>query len=217
MKCPRCVQRIHRGAGQCPHCGYSLAEADARFGRVDVPLRRLTDSAGVMRRADRLRVEAAMDRFERRFPQLFFAVRTDGNFYEEAHLRQFGFWMLNRGVFEDVSAERPNEAGILLVLDAEAKTAGLTFGYLLDVFLDDGDTFECLSRAHAYWLEGKYADGVLRLMAQLERLLLRRSGQARRDPQRFQRLVGPPHMAGRVPSRAKAGGGSDGVEREVMK
>jgi uncharacterized membrane protein YgcG len=218
MKCPRCVQRIHRGASQCPHCGYSLAEADARFGGGDVRLRKLTDSAGVLRRADRQRVEAAMERFERRFPQLFFAMHTGGKFHETAHLRQFGFWLLNRGAFEDVSVERPNEAGILLVLDAEAKAAGISFGYLLDGFLDDGDTFECLSRAHAYWLEGRYADGVLRLMAQLERTLMRRSRQARRDPERFERLVGPPPQMGELVRRIRAGHyKSEAAKREVPK
>jgi len=205
MKCPRCVQRIHRGASQCPHCGYSLAEADARFGGGDVHLRKLTDSAGVMRRVERQRVESAMERFERRFPQLFFAVHTGGKFHETAHLRQFGFWLLNRGAFEDVPVDRPNEAGILLVLDAEAKAAGLTFGYALDAYLDDEDTFECLSRAHAYWLEGRYADGVLRLMEQLERTLTRRSRQARRDPERFERIVGPPPQMGDLVRKIRAG------------
>lgn len=200
MKCPRCVQRIHRAAAGCPHCGFTLADADALFGHEDVRLRALTDSAGMMPRGDRRRIEVAMARFNRRFPQLFIAVHT-GNFRGVANLRQFGFWLLNRGAFEDVPPQKPNEAGVLLVIDAEAKVAGFTFGYLVDAFLDEEDTFQCLSRAHAYWLEGKHAEGIVRALGQLEQLLIKRSRQARRNPERFETKVArPPQVDGGVVS-----------------
>lgn len=190
MKCPRCVQVIHRGAETCPHCGFGMADADSRFGG-EISIRRLADGAGLMRRDERRKVEAAMDRFSRRFPQLFFAVHT-GIPGERADLRQFGFWLLNRAAFEDVPLDRPNEAGILLTIDPDAKAAGFTWGYLLDPYLSEDDTFFCLSRAHAYWLEGRYADGVIRVLKQLTKVLAKRSRQARRDPEKFERLVLPP-------------------------
>lgn len=190
MKCPRCVQRIHRAAESCPHCGFSIVDMDDRHGADFVALRCLADTAGVLRRGDRERVEAAMERFGMRFPQLFVAVYT-GSLGEVANLRQFGFWLLNRAAFEDLPAEKPNEAGILLTLDPETKAAGFVFGYLLDPFLDEADTFECLSRAHAYWLEGRYADGIAKAIEHLEGILRRRSRQARRDPEPFLRRVAP--------------------------
>jgi hypothetical protein len=195
MKCPRCVQKIHRAAESCPHCGYSMADADARFGCEDVRMRLLTDQAGIFRRGDRSRVERAMERMGRRFPQLFVAVFT-GSLGEISQLRQFGFWLLNRAAFEDLPPDKPNEAGILLTIDPESKAAGIVFGYLLDPYLDESDTFECLSRAHAYWLEGHYAEGVLRVLLHLEGILKKRSGQARRDPEHFLRRVLPPGMPG---------------------
>ena len=191
MKCPRCVQRIHRAAASCPHCGFVLADADERFGAEDVRLRCLTDNAGILRRGDRQRVESAMEKLARRFPQLFVAVYT-GSLGEVANMRQFGFWLLNRAAFEDVPLQKPNEAGILLTIDPESKAAGIVFGYLLDPFLDESDTFECLSRAHAYWLEGRYADGILKLLTHLDSVLAKRSRQARRDPQHFERKIAPP-------------------------
>lgn len=154
-------------------------------------LRSLTDAAGLMRREEHRKVEAAMEGFNRRFPQLFIAVHT-GAFRGVANLRQFGFWLLNRGAFEDIPVDRPNEAGILLAIDAEAKAAGMTFGYLLDPFLDEEDTFLCLSRAHSYWLEGRYGEGVVRAIHQLEILLKKRSRQARRNPDKFERKVARP-------------------------
>lgn len=204
MKCPRCVQRIHRAAASCPHCGFSITDADARFGAEEVRLRSLTDSAGILRRGDRERVETAMEKISRRFPQVFVAVYT-GALGEVSNIRQFGFWLLNRSAFEDVPVEKPNEAGILLTIDPESKAAGIVFGYLLDPFLEESDTFECLSRAHAYWLEERYADGIIKALAHLEGILCRRSRQARRDPEHFQRKVIPAAMMGDLVKRIRAG------------
>jgi len=190
MRCPRCVQKIHRAAESCPHCGFTLADADERFGVESVSLRRLTDSAGLFRRQERKRIEASLDRFERRFPHLFVSVYT-GLGGGSAHLREFGFWLLNHAVFEDHSREMPNSAGILILLDPAAKAASISFGYQLDPYLSQDDTFDCLSRAHAWWLEGRHMEGVLRVIAQLDALLRRRSRQACRDPERFGRKVRP--------------------------
>ena len=198
MKCPRCVQLIHRGAETCPHCGFSLAEADERFGRGEVRAHRLEDGAGLMRSVERRRIEASMLAFERRFPQLFFAVHT-GRPKGRSDVRQFGFWYLNRAAFVDVGVERPNECGILLAIDPDAKSAGMTWGYRLDPFLGEKDTFHLLSRAHAYWVEGRYSEGIARILLQLTRLLKKRARQARRDPERFERrIAAPPPMREQV-------------------
>jgi uncharacterized membrane protein YgcG len=204
MKCPRCVQRIHRTAESCPHCGFSLEEADRLFGADGLVVRRLTDAAGLLRRPDRERVAQVLDRFARCFPQLFFAVYT-GAFTELTSLRQFGFWLLNRAAFEDIGVEQPNEAAVVLVIDAESKSASLSFGYLLDPFLDEGDTFRCLSKAHPHFLEGDYRRGIVALAATLHKVLRRRSRQARRDPERFERRVRPPQEVGDLVRRIRSG------------
>ncbi len=201
MRCPRCVQQIHRAAAACPHCGFTLADAEKRFGDGELTLRRLTDGTGLFRGSERKRVMARLDRFGRRFPQLFAAVYT-GSGGGSAHLRQFGFWLLNHAAFEDVAEEQSNAAGILLVLDPAAKAASISFGYMLDPYLSQRDTFDCLARAHAWWLEGRYCEGVVRVIDQLDALLRRRSGQARRNLGRFMRKVRPlaktPDAAGRI-------------------
>lgn len=204
MKCPRCVQKIHRAAASCPHCGFSLAEADVRFGAEDVRLGSLADTAGLLRQRERQLVARAMQAFNRRFPQLFIAVYT-GTLGEMGQLRQFGFWLLNRAAFDDVPADKPNSAGILLVIDAESKSAGFSFGYLLDPFLDDKDTFECLTRAHAHWLQGNHATGIIKALAQLTIVLEKRCRQARRDPERFERRVLPVSRSGDLVQRIRSG------------
>ncbi len=213
MKCPRCVQRIHRAASSCPQCGFSLADADACFGAEELRLRCLTDTSGILRQGDRERVEVAMEKIMRRFPQVFVAIYT-GSLGEVANIRQFGFWLLNRSAFEDVPLEKPNEAGILLTIDPSSKAAGMVFGYLLDPFLTEADTFECLSRAHAYWLEGRYADGIVRALHHLDGILRQRSRHARRDPEHYERKVTPPAKMGDLVRRIRAGHRPLGVNEE---
>ena len=175
-----------------------------RFGAEDVRLRCLADAAGLLRRRDRERVEEAMEHFSWRFPQLFVAIYT-GSLGEIGELRQFGFWLLNRAAFEDLPAGKSNAAGILLVIDPESKAASMTFGYLLDPFLDDCDTFDCLTRAHSRWLEGRYADGIVKALAQLEAVLQKRCRQARWNPKRFERRVCPPTTGQDRDLRSRAG------------
>jgi len=173
-----------------------MEAADRQFGEP-WRVRRLTDRSGVLRRDQREQVQLAMGRFSRRFPQLFVAVHT-GTPGTPDDLRPFGFWLLNRCVFDDVPMDMPNEAGILLLIDPEHHAACLTYGYLLDEHLSETSTFECLSRAHGHWVEGRYADGIVRLLAQLEKVLIRSSRRARRRNARQGAVAVPAATADQV-------------------
>lgn len=183
-KCPRCVQRIHRSAVGCPHCGFDMTDVDYLFGEECVRLAALSDAAGVLRAKERKEMRLLMNDFERRFPQLFFAVYL-GAFEEVAHLRQFGFWLLNRGAFVDVEVSRPNECGILLSIDVAGKAAGLSFGYALAPFLDEDDTFSALSGGHPFFLQGQYLKGIEMVMKKLDAILRRRAKKAKKEPALF--------------------------------
>ena len=198
MKCPRCVQRIHRAAESCPHCGFSIADMDARHGADHPILSSLADRAGILKRDERKLVQDAMRTFSATFPQLFVVIYT-GSFGNLENLRQFSFWLLNRSTFDDLPPGKQNHGGILLTIDPNGKLAGFSHGYLLDAFLDESDTFECLSRAHAYWLEGRYADGITKAILHLRLLLKQKCRIARRNPKRFLRNVMPKTMASRTP------------------
>ncbi|NNC88864.1 MAG: hypothetical protein HKN82_10450 [Akkermansiaceae bacterium] len=204
MKCPRCVQRVHRSAMQCPHCGFDIADVDRVFGEQEVRLKCLTDAAGVMRKREREAAERALADFQRKFPQLFFAVYF-GTFRELPSLRQFGFWLLNRGAFEDVDVSRPNEGGILLSVDVGGKSAGISFGYLLQPFLDDDLTFTALSAAHPFLLQGHYLRATEVVVERMTRILKRQSRRVRRDPERLEAGAGDNgEGAGEVLERIRA-------------
>lgn len=209
MKCPRCVQRVHRIARQCPHCGFSIADVDQIFGEDDVRLGTLTDAAGVLRKRERLALRRMLRNFESTFPQLFFGVYF-GTFKELPSLRQFGFWLLNRGAFEDVEVSRPNEAGILLCVDVGGKSAGISYGYAVQPFLDDEATFKAVSAAHPHFLQGQWLKASEVVIRKISRNLRRQSRRARRDPEAFETphesTEGPGEVLERIRSRHRSSG-----------
>lgn len=184
MKCPRCVQRMHRSATACPHCGCSMGDLDMLFGSEDVILKKFTDAAGVLRMKERESIRAVMEKFEKRFPQLFFSIYVAA-FDEIPNLRQFGFWLLNRAAYSDVGVERPNENGILLVLDVSGKAAAISFGYAVMPYLDEDNTFDALSVAHPFLIQGEYLKAFKTIIHQAEATLIKGWRKAIRDPESF--------------------------------
>ena len=152
-------------------------------------MRRLSDTAGVLRMPERRKAEKWFDRFEANFPQLFFSVYY-GALDDVSNIRQFGMWLLNRGAYEDVDLTRPNEGGILLVVDVNTKTAFMTFGYRLDFYLTEKDTFRILSKAHPHLLKGEHSKALKMVVTHLSVVLRKRSRRANRNPAKYQKLAG---------------------------
>ena len=191
-------------ARQCPHCGFSIADVDRVFGEDDVRLGVLTDAAGVLRKKERVALLRILRNFESTFPQLFFGIYF-GTFRELPSLRQFGFWLLNRGAFEDVDVSRPNDAGILLSVDVGEKSAGITYGYALQPFLDDEATFKAASAAHPYFLQGQWMKASEVVIRKISKTLGRQARRARRDPAAFQGAPEKAEGTGKMPERIRAG------------
>jgi len=205
MKCPRCVQRIHRSALQCPHCGFAMKDLDAQYGAGEVRMRRLSDAAGVLRMKERHKAEKWFDQFEKNFPQLFFSVYY-GALDEMSNIRQFGMWLLNHAAFEDVDLSRPNDGGILLVVDVNSKVASVSFGYLLDVYLTEDDTFKILSKAHPHLLHGNYLVALRVITRALVAVLKKRSRQANKNTEQYELLAGGnQHGMGEILQRIRSG------------
>ncbi len=168
-----------------------MHDLDDQYGVDEVRMRRLSDAAGVLRLQERKKVERWFPQFEASFPQLFFSVYY-GALDERSNIRQFGMWLLNRGAFEDVDLSRPNDGGILLVIDVNSKAAFIAHGYLLDGYLSEGDTFKILSKAHPHLLQGNYYKALKTVVSKLSSTLRKRSRHAGRHPEKYQRRVGMP-------------------------
>lgn len=94
-------------------------------------LDRLTDPANCLRLHDRRKLEARLDDFERRFPQVFFAVYF-GVLPVGFSVSEVGFWLLNHAAFGTHDISKRNEFGIVLAIDPSASTAAFSLGYALE-------------------------------------------------------------------------------------
>jgi len=83
-------------------------------------------------------------------------------------LRQFGFWLLNRAALAEGEVTRPNENGVLLLLDPPARLAGLTLGYQLEAWLPEATLERVLTSARRGFRSGRLAEGAVRIMRELE-------------------------------------------------
>ena len=181
MKCPRCVQKIHPGAASCPHCGFTMAHADEVFGTEDIKLKKFSDVAGVFRMKDREPIRKVLEDFETKFPQLFVSIYL-GAFDDVNSLRQYGFWMLNRTNYVDVDSQRPNATGILILIDVNAKSASITYGYALMPYLSESTTFAALSAGHPMFLQGDYPGALKAVIQKLDALLVKGWRRVSKNP-----------------------------------
>ena len=132
--CPKCLHNFHRGAESlCPHCGFSLENLDKKYGRDSIPYRRVCDNAGALRQQDRVKLNALLEKLERRIPPVLLSVYFP-NILEPFSLIPHSFWMMNHLMVDE--AGFPNHQGpldpqwlLVLVLDVRTDTACFMWGY----------------------------------------------------------------------------------------
>jgi hypothetical protein len=138
-------------------------------------LSRLVDSANCLRLREVRQIDAMLDDFQRRFPQIFLAVYL-GVLPNNVNVRELSFWLLNRAAFESVDQRRLNEFGIAFVLDPVAKSASLTVGYALEAVLSPKDLGNILNRLRTSLWHGEYAAAIRRCVVKMDQKL-RKAGR----------------------------------------
>lgn|GEM_PF-2763088 len=108
----------------CLECGLTLGVLDAVNGTGEVVVERVNDISGVLGESGRSLLGAEVARLEACFPQVFVVVHLSALGSVPA-LRQFGFWLLNRAALAGGSIMRPNENGVLVLIDPTGPLAGL--------------------------------------------------------------------------------------------
>jgi hypothetical protein len=184
MNCPRCVREIPYTSTACGECGFSLHDQDALFGNDAVCLARVTNANNSFSEAQVKELDAALDVFERDFPQLFLAVYSVA-LPAMASLRQFAFWLLNRAAVPSLDITRPNENGSLLILDSTSGQAVLVVGYLLECYYPESELQALLEKGKPAWQAGKMAAGSLAVMEAFGKSLRKKVRVATKDPSRF--------------------------------
>lgn len=179
MRCPRCLQTMHLSAEECPHCGLVLAQLDSIYAGFDKTVRRPHDAAGVLRVPDRKKVSKWIGRAERGFPQLYFCVVTC-SLRDEQNVRSYGFWLMNRGDFQDIPESASKEGCVMLVIDVNRKEVCLHVGYLLDVAMNEEESFNILTVGHPYLLESNFMQSIEVMLGGVRKYVKRLRRKARR-------------------------------------
>jgi hypothetical protein len=135
-QCPNCLHALPDGCPRCFHCGFSLATLDGLLGAEEVILERIHDEASCFSTENISRLSAAINAWENRFPGYFAAVYA-GPIPAPASARTFGTWLLNRAALPGVDLSRPNDCGLLMVLDPAGGEFAAVTGYALEAWLPE--------------------------------------------------------------------------------
>lgn len=171
---------MHLSAEECPHCGLTLDSLDVVYAGFQREVGRPHDAAGVLRLKDRKRVARWISKAEVKFPQLYFSVATVA-LREEQQIRSYGYWLMNRGVFAEVSESARPDGCVLIVIDVNSKEVCLHLGYLMDQHMRELESFEAMVAAHPYLLESDYVRAIEQLLGGVQKYVKRLCRRAKRE------------------------------------
>ncbi len=174
MSCPRCGIASSPAIPVCASCGFSLASINARLGSHVVVINRLVDTQHLLRLRDSARLEAQLDEFERRFPQVFCTVFL-GVLPGGVTAGEGSFWLLNQGVRTCHEVVRPSTHGVAIVIDPSTHEASLAMGYAMEAIVPPSNAGDLLRRISPALWHGDYARAISKLVAGLDSLLRKHS------------------------------------------
>ncbi len=112
---------------------------DERYGQHSISFRRICDHAGALRQQDRVKLNAILERLEKKIPPVMLAVYFP-NIREPFGLVQHNFWLMNH--IQADEAGFPNRKDpvnpqwlLILVIDVRTDNACFMWGYQLDPYL----------------------------------------------------------------------------------
>jgi uncharacterized membrane protein YgcG len=180
MRCPSCGIVSPIGSENCQSCGFVAASLADRLGQDAVLLDRLIDAAHCLRLRDRTRLEAALDDFERRFPQLvvcaYFGVLPQGVTAAEAAV-----WLCENGVRQRESGNLGGMNALVLAVDPAAHVLGIAVGAGLAIYLPQAFAEDCLRHEQFQLWHGEYAAGVVSILDRCSKKLMAAAEARRRS------------------------------------
>ncbi len=186
MTCPHCGLPFSQAPTECSSCGFSAEGLDARLGAHTVEINRIVDTAHALRLRDTNRIEALVDEFERRFPQVFCTIFV-GLLPSGISAAEGGFWLLNHGVRTCQEEVRENRFGIALIIDPSTHAASISLGYTIAAMLPEERIRELLHRVSLPLWHGDYSRAIVAVVKGLDKLL-RKHGRSRLRPSFLDRI-----------------------------
>ncbi len=171
MYCLRCLQRIHRGANDCPHCDFSLPVLLAELDDAQLAGPCLCDSAGALKARERRSLNHLLERFRYQFPQALVTVHFETLPFE-ADLRERAFYLQN--CYQCSDSDLPPEQSLTILLDMEKKEITMCYGYAFEEMLSEQVTFDLLVKTHPYLLQSQYLRAIKVLLNAIAKVFRRK-------------------------------------------
>ncbi len=194
--CPSCNATLDSLVERCGFCGFTAQTCVQRYPFVPPPLDRFVDPDSALEPGERKVLNKALNRFEKRFPQVTVTVcvmqlpeGTDG--------REFGYWYLNRSLPRNPEERKRRQHHMLVIVDRSSHSVSVTVGYGLDCILDDVFLPRSLNEAEHHFKTRGYVEGIAQWLKLLTRNLGTALDEAQFAQERWERRGSP--MLGQFP------------------
>lgn len=167
MRCPYCHNPLIINSSECPSCRLSYPRTVALLGAAPRLGETLSDGANLIPASDRGRLRKRIADIQERFPQLVLEVVTY-RFPLEHPFSTHVFWLFNAAGFAGSMRRGKDNHAIMLVIDPGRLEAAVIPGYGLEPFLSGEALGHLLDLATPAWEEGRWVDGILRVINGLD-------------------------------------------------
>jgi hypothetical protein len=178
MRCPSCGSNTSIGSGSCQICGFVVAALADRLGQDAVSMERVIDAAHCLRLRDRTRLDAALDDFEKRFPQIICCCYF-GVLPATVNCAEAAVWMVENGVRPREGKLVGGSAAIVLVVDPSAHCLGVAIGASLAAFLPQSHIERWIGQNQYHFWHGEHVEGLMAILAEIGKTFIG-AGEARR-------------------------------------
>lgn len=167
MRCPYCQTALSANSPECPSCRLTFPRTVALLGAAPRLVETLSDGANLIPASDHGRLRKRIAGVQERFPQLVLEVVTY-RFPAEHPFSTHVFWLFNAAEFAGSMRRGKDNHAIMLVIDPGRLEAAVIPGYGLEPFLSSEALGHLLDLAAPAWEEGRWVDGIVRVIDGLD-------------------------------------------------
>jgi len=168
MRCPFCQHSLRSTAPECPACRLTYPRTSALLGAVPRLAPVVADTTRSISAPDHARIKRRIEGIEKRFPELSLQVVIH-HFPKEHPFSMHVFWLFNAASFAGDGARGGDNHALLLAVDPDRGESAIMPGYGLEPFLNHEALDHLLELAAPAWHDGRWADGILRVLDGLDR------------------------------------------------
>ena len=163
MRCPFCQQPVRADSPECSACRLTFPRTCALVGAVPRLTPVVADTTRSLSSADHVSLKSRISGIQRMFPQLVLQVVLH-QFPDEHPFSMHVFWLFNAAGFAGGSQRGRHNHSLLLALDPVRGEAAIIPGYGLEPFLAHEGLDHLLELAGPFWENGRWADGIQRVL-----------------------------------------------------